>query len=159
MSQITKFCVPLTKTGELKGGRTDLNLASTFTLSYLGDAWYELWCRRFVIQQTQNSALVHAQVVNLVRCQTQSALSQKILPLLTQEECDVFQRGKNHRHLSAPKHATKKDYRAATGFECLVGYWYLTHQIERFETLFQLDLIQDYLKSLYSTTLTKVDVF
>ncbi|MDP6656557.1 MAG: hypothetical protein QGH79_11030, partial [SAR324 cluster bacterium] len=46
-----------------------------------------------------------------------------------------------------PKHAAIKDYRAATGFECLVGYWYLEKQTDRFEELMNRSEILEYLES------------
>ena len=115
---------------------------STFTLSYLGDAWYELWCRRMVLSLRQKPEFVHECVTHLVRCQSQAKVAKAIEPLLNQEEQEVFRRGKNRKALTCPKNATIKDYRAATGFECLVGYWYLTENIERFTQLMQSKKVQ-----------------
>ena len=108
---------------------------STFKLSYLGDAWYELWCRQYALAHNQHAGTVHRQVVQLVRCQTQTRLMKAFLPYLSKEEYDIFRRGKNSKHLSCPPHATMAEYRLATGFECLVGAWYLQNQSQRFEEL------------------------
>ena len=63
-----------------------LNEHSSFSLAYLGDAFFELWCRQKILQRLQNRRLVHRHVVQWVRCQTQAQLAQLILPLLKIEE-------------------------------------------------------------------------
>ncbi len=45
--------------------------------------------------------------------------------MLSEEELQVFQRGKNQKPQTRPKHATVEEYRMATGFECVIGYWHL----------------------------------
>ena len=114
---------------------TPIEDLSVFTLSYVGDAWYELWCRQKVLSFTQHSDNTHKKVIQLVCCQAQAMIAKTIHPFLNAEEQQIFQRGKNVKDLSCPKNATMKEYRAATGFECLVGYWYLTQKIERFTQL------------------------
>lgn len=114
---------------------------SAFTLSYLGDAWYELWCRQVVLALLQKPELVHEKVTHIVRCQTQAEVASLIEPLLNAEEQQIFRRGKNRKVLSCPKNATVKDYRVATGFECLIGYWYLTENTTRFKALMQSDKV------------------
>ena len=115
--------------------RITLNDHSSFSLSYLGDAFFELWCRQKILQRLKNRRLVHLHVVQWVRCQTQAQLMELIRPYLNIEEEIIFRQGRNSKVISPPKHAVIKDYRASTGFECLVGYWYLKKQIKRFEEL------------------------
>ena len=124
-----------------------LNELSSFSLAYLGDAFFELWCRQKILQRLKNRRLVHLHVVQWVRCQTQSRLAQLIQPLLHIEEEKIYRQGRNSKTISPPKNATIKDYRAATGFECLVGYWYLEKQTKRFEELMNLSEIVEYLES------------
>ena len=53
----------------------------------------------------------------------------------------VFKRGRNASKASVAKHASPEEYRASTGFECLLGWLYLNGQLSRvhelFETLWQ----------------------
>ena len=64
-----------------------------------------------------------------------------IEPMLTEEEQNILRRGKNASKASVAKHATAQEYRASTGFECLLGWLYLNGQLGRvhelFETLWQ----------------------
>ena len=109
---------------------------SVFELSYIGDAVYELWCRQHVLKAHTKAKEVNRAVFKWVRCQTQAAIVERWLAdaQLDDTEVAIFQRGRNHRPNSKPKHATVKEYRTATGFECLVGYWFLSGS-ERFECL------------------------
>ena len=106
---------------------------STFTLSYLGDACYELWCRKLVTHYYSNPKQVHRKTVQLVRCQTQSKLIELFLPLLSEEEVQIYKKGRNSRPQNVPKSASVEEYRKSTGFECLVGFWMLRDESERFD--------------------------
>ena len=121
---------------------------SSFSLSYLGDAFYELWCRQKILQLLQNRKQVHQIVIQFVRCQTQARLVHLIMPhLMAEEEKNIFRQGRNNKVVSRPKHAFTREYRAATGFECLVGFWYLGKEIKRFEKLMSQTEVQEYLES------------
>ena len=110
---------------------------SNFGLAYLGDAIFELWCRQYALQRSQSASQVHQWVVKLVRCQTQSKLASLWYEMLSEEELLVFQRGKNHKPQTRPKHATVEEYRIATGFECVIGYWHL-QQYDRLNEMMHL---------------------
>ena len=66
---------------------------------------------------------------------------QRLEPLFTEDELAVFKRGRNASKASVAKHASPEEYRASTGFECLLGWLYLNGQLARvhelFETLWQ----------------------
>lgn len=66
--------------------------------------------------------------------------------LLTLEERNIFRQGRNNKVFSSPKHASIGEYRAATGFECLVGYWYLCKQLNLFEELMLKSEVVEYLE-------------
>ena len=121
---------------------------STFTLSYLGDACYELWCRKLVVQIFSNPNQVHRKTVKLVRCQSQSKLIDILLPLLKKEEKQVYTKGKNSRPHNVPKSATVEEYRKSTGFECLVGFLFLMKDEERFHELMKDETVQCFIESI-----------
>ena len=68
----------------------------------------------------------------------QALLVQKILPVLTEEEADVFRRGRNTSPHTVPKAASREEYQAATGLEALFGYLYLQGKTDRLNELFTL---------------------
>ena len=140
----------MSKTKIEKGLSLVKNELSSFSLSYVGDAFFELWCRQKILKRLKNRREVHKSVVQWVRCQTQARLVHLIMPHLTEEEKNIFRRGRNNKVVSIPKHASTKEYRAATGFECLVGFWYFGNDIERFEELMTQTEVLDYLESVLS---------
>jgi ribonuclease-3 family protein len=107
-----------------------------------------------VLQLNLGSGLTNQRVTQLVRCQTQARLLRHLLPLLTPAEQQVCRRGVNMKPLSPPRHASIRDYRQATGFECLVGYWHLSDRWNRFEALMAEDVLQEeFLRALQGGTL------
>lgn len=67
----------------------------------------------------------------------QAARLERILPLLSEEEADVFRRGRNTAPHSVPKAASRQEYQAATGLEALFGWLYLQGRTDRLNQLFE----------------------
>ena len=57
------------------------------------------------------------------------------MPLLTEEEIDVFKRARNAKKGTRAKSASVSEYNASTGFEALVGYLYVIGEIDRLNFL------------------------
>ena len=57
----------------------------------------------------------------LVSAEAQSAMTEVLLPLLTEEEEKIYRRGRNARSYTSAKNASITEYRRATGFEALIG--------------------------------------
>ena len=103
-------------------------------LAYLGDTVWELWVREMLVKRNARSPSVEA--LDYVTAKAQARAAERILPALTEEERDVFRRGRNVGHSNLPKSATLTEYCAATGLECLFGWLYLRAQHERINELF-----------------------
>ena len=110
---------------------------SSLGLAHLGDSVFEVMVRSWLILQGKAKAKdLHRATVQYVAAPAQAKLLQHILPLLTQEEEDVFRRGRNTAPHSIPKAASRGDYQAATGLEALFGWLYLQGRTERLNELF-----------------------
>ena len=59
---------------------------------------------------------------------------------MTQEEQDIYRRGKNTKLHSSAKNASLSDYRKATGFEAVCGYLYLSGNTKRIIELVKLGI-------------------
>ena len=70
-----------------------------------------------------------------VSAKGQSELIERLLPALTEEEADIFRRGRNAKKSTRSRHASVGEYNRSTGFEALIGYLYLTGRHERIEEL------------------------
>ena len=64
-------------------------------------------------------------------------------PDITEEEMDVFKRGRNAKVHSKAKNAGIGDYHNATGYEALLGYLYLKGENERIVELVKLSMEDD----------------
>ena len=112
---------------------------SPLTLAFMGDAVYEQKTReRLIISGSRPANELHKLTVKKVCAEYQAEAVRMLLEkeLLNEDEQDIFKRGRNAGGVSAPKHSTVAQYRAATGLECLFGYLYLTQQTERIDELF-----------------------
>ena len=114
---------------------------SPLTLAYIGDGIYELVIRTLVVNKANTSAKnLHRMSSSLVTAQTQAQMAHELSEELTEEEMKVYKRGRNAKSATMAKNATMSDYRAATGFEALMGYLYLTEQSERMMELIRMGL-------------------
>lgn len=110
----------------------DIKTYSPLTLAYIGDAVYEIIVRTVLVGQGNAPVnLLHKRASNLVKAGAQKEAYDRIREALTEEELSVFRRGRNAKSYTSAKNAAIGDYRVATGFEALFGYWYLTGQTER----------------------------
>lgn len=105
---------------------------SPLALAFVGDSIYEAFIRaKLLLAANQSAAKLHRTAVSFVRAGAQALAMQALLPLLTEEEADIYKRGRNAHSHTVPKNADVTEYRAATGFEALVGYLYLSGQTDR----------------------------
>ena len=112
---------------------------SALILAYIGDAVYEVLVRRYLVSSGITKVKdLHKQAVKFVNASTQSKVVRKLEKVLTLTELEVLKRGRNAKSGSAPKNIDMIDYRYGTGFEALIGYLYLSEQIDRLEELFAL---------------------
>lgn len=116
---------------------------SALALAYIGDAVYDLLIRTIVIDLGAGKVKdFHRMTSSVVKAESQSKLMKALMSQLTEEEENVYRRGRNAKSATSAKNASIVDYRIATGFEALVGHWYLTHQIGRGMELIRTGLLQ-----------------
>ena len=114
-----------------------VNRISMLGLAHVGDGVYELLTRTDLCRRGHTDVQeLHRLTVARVRAEAQARAAEKLLPLLTEEEQDVFRRGRNTHVNSVPHHAHLADYHAATGLEALFGWLYLQGRLERIDLLF-----------------------
>ena len=114
-----------------------LRAISTLGLAHLGDGVFELMVRSWLcLHGKATSKGLHKATVRYVAAPAQARAVEKILPLLTGEEGDVFRRGRNTSPHSVPQNASRADYQTATGLEALFGWLWLQGRTERLNELF-----------------------
>ena len=108
----------------------DIRTYSPLTLAYIGDGIFDIVIRSVVVGKGNTKAnLLHKHTSNMIEA---------LLPHLTEEESDVYHRGRNAKSPSMAKNATMADYRKATGLEAVMGYLYLKDDFERVVSLTKL---------------------
>ena len=112
----------------------DYRAFSALTLAYIGDCIYDLVIRSVVIFHSKKAVNdLHKKTTRFVKAETQAVMIQGLIDneILTEEEKAVYKRGRNTKSHTMAKNASIIAYRKATGFEAVLGYLYLTDQMER----------------------------
>ena len=114
----------------------DIREQSPLAMAFVGDAVYSLLIREHLVTDKRHPInKLNKMSVNYVSAKGQFLALELIGELLTEEEANMVRRGKNTSKASVAKNASVEEYRASTGFECLLGYLKLTNQDDRINTL------------------------
>ena len=119
----------------------EINAVSNLGLAHIGDCVYELLVRSYIVAHGGiTNQRMHRATVEMVCAAAQSRAVEAIMAELTDEENEVYRRGRNSHVNSMPKNADPGQYHAATGLECLFGWLYLSGRHERINELFSVIL-------------------
>ena len=108
----------------------ELNLRS---YAHLGDAVWELFVREFTVYETQNLKTLHKLTTDRVNSKYQADMLAFLNETLTEEEQDLARRARNCP-IPVARRNNQTEYRQATAFEALIGYWYL-HNKPRYKEI------------------------
>ena len=121
----------------LCAGQDTMEQISVLGLAHLGDGVYELMVRSWLcLHGKATNKGLHKATVHYVAAPAQAERAERILPQLTQEEQDVFRRGRNSHTAAIPKGASVAQYHTATALEALFGWLYLRGETDRLNELF-----------------------
>jgi ribonuclease-3 family protein len=110
----------------------DIRTYSPLTLAYIGDGIFDLVIRTIVVGKGNTKASqLHQHTSHIVKAHTQAQMAEALEDDMTEEEADIYRRGRNAKSPTRAKNASMSDYRKATGFEALMGYLYLTDRFPR----------------------------
>ncbi len=81
----------------------DVRMYSPLTLAYIGDGIYDLVIRSVVVERANRpNGELHKRTIGYVKAQTQSKIIQALSDILTEEERDIYKRGRNAKtHMNA----------------------------------------------------------
>ena len=118
---------------------------SPLALAYMGDSILDLLVKKyFVTHSNMQPHKYHVEVSKIVKAVNQADYIDQIMEELSEDELDVYKRGRNTNSHSKAKNATMGQYRKATGLEALYGYLYLKGDMERLQ-YFVNGMIKQYL--------------
>ena len=110
----------------------ELKTLQPIAMAFIGDTIFDAFLRsRLVAFTTLTPAGLHQAASKYANAGAQAQIMYRIEKILTEEEHEIFRRGRNAKSHTIPKNAKPYDYRMATAFECLLGYLYLSGQDAR----------------------------
>ena len=104
--------------------------------AHIGDAVWEVFVRDYTVLKTPNAKLLHKLTTDRVNASFQKDMLELIMPKLTEEELEIARRARN-LPIPVGRRKIQSDYRQATAFEALIGYWYM-HNKPRLEEAYAL---------------------
>lgn len=122
--------------GNFKGD--EVKQLNPLVLAFIGDAVFEVFVRAHLVDSNRDMSVhkLHTKVVSFVKAHSQSEFAKKLFEHLNEDEITIYKRGRNSKS-GVPKNADVQEYRAATGFEAVIGYLFLTEQADRLNDLFK----------------------
>ena len=116
----------------------NIRLLNGNNLAYIGDAYYELYIRTYLINKgiTKNVEL-QKEAIKFVSASSHAKIFQKLKDLLNEEEMEFFRKGRNNFSKAHRKNIDLGEYAISSGLEAVIGYLYLSNSIERLEYLMQ----------------------
>ena len=104
--------------------------------AHIGDAVWELFVRKYTVFKTTNLKNLHKITTDRVKSSYQALLLNFLDTLLTEEEHELARRARNCP-IPVARRNNQAEYRQATAFEALIGYWYLENK-SRYSEIIQI---------------------
>lgn len=113
-----------------------IDLLNGANLAFIGDAYINLYIREYLIKSDiTNSKKLHNLCIKYLSAKGHDKIVKKISGELTEEEQNIFKRGRNYKYQSYRKNIDQTEYLNSSGFEAVIGYLYLKEDKERLEYL------------------------
>lgn len=103
--------------------------------AYLGDVVWELYIREKTVLLTQNSKKLHKITTDKVKASFQAELFYNLEEFLTENEKEIARRARN-LPIPVGRRQIQTEYRYATAFEALIGFWHVNDN-ERLNNILQ----------------------
>ena len=117
----------------------DYKLLNGSDLAYIGDAYYELRIREYLLSKgiTKSKELQNASI-NYVSAHAHQIIFNKLAEHLTEEEMNIFKRGRNNAPHNRRKNLNFAEYGTSSGFEAIIGYLYLQKNYDRLNKIIEM---------------------
>lgn len=121
--------------------KIDLQIVSNQTLAFIGDAVYNVYIRSYLASRSyMQTGILHKQSVKYVSAKAQSRIMDNILENLSEDEINIYKRGRNSNVTTISKNVDVIEYKKATGFEALIGELYIQKKIARLEEVINMSI-------------------
>ena len=124
-----KYCISQSQSKDRNG----------LVFAFVGDAVYGLYVRGLLASDsTAKAGVLHGQAVKFVRASFQCELLDKIWESLTEQEKQIATNARNAKTNNIAKNSNLVEYKKSTAFEAIIGFLYLTNQIDRLMQILEL---------------------
>lgn len=116
-----------------------VNDLSGRTLAFLGDAVWSLVVREYLIENGEGKGKkLQKESISFVSAKAQASFYESLHEddFFSEEEEEIFRRGRNSNTGAVPKNTDVQVYRMSTGFEALIGALHLENKDERIQEIF-----------------------
>ncbi len=121
--------------------KIDLQIVSNQTLAFIGDAVFNIYIRTYLASKSNlQTGLLHKQSIKYVSAKAQSKIIDHIVENLTEDEVNIYKRGRNTNITTVSKNVDVIEYKKATGFEALIGELYIQKKIDRLEEIIKISI-------------------
>ena len=106
-------------------------------LAFVGDAAYSLYVReKLVCTSDHKTGALQKLAAARVSAKGQAQLCARVEGRFTDEEREIFLRGRNAKKPTKSTNATVAEYNISTGIEAVIGFLYLVGDYARIDELF-----------------------
>ena len=117
------------------------NEYSPLALAFIGDSVFDLVIKSVIVEKANCQVnKLQNKTSKIVRATTQALIVDALKGELSEEEANIYRRGRNAKPYTKAKNASYSEYCKATGLEALVGYLYLKGDTERLIALIKTGL-------------------
>ena len=117
------------------------NEYSPLALAFIGDSVFDLVIKSLIVEKANCQVnKLQNKTSKIVRATTQALIVDALKDELSEEEANIYRRGRNAKPYTKAKNASYSEYCKATGLEALVGYLYLKGDTERLVSLIKLGI-------------------
>ncbi|MDF2866244.1 MAG: hypothetical protein K0R72_1062 [Clostridia bacterium] len=121
--------------------KIDLQIVSNQTLAFIGDAVFNIYIRTYLASKSNlQTGLLHKQSIKYVSAKAQSKIIDHIVENLSEDEVNIYKRGRNTNITTVSKNVDVVEYKKATGFEALIGELYIQKKIDRLEEIIKISI-------------------
>ncbi len=116
----------------------EINLLSPLVWAYVGDAVYELYIRKKLVNETNMKPnKLHMEAIKYVKAKSQAENLKNIFDELNDDEKEIVRRARNTQNHHLPKNSNVHEYMYSTAYEALIGYLFLTKKYDRLKQIIE----------------------
>lgn len=116
------------------------HLLNGLTLAYIGDSYYELYIRMYLVKKNLTKVdNLHKNAIHYTKGESQAKIINELIEkeFLTEEEISIYKRGRNCKNNQNRKNISIELHNKSSGFEAIIGYLYMLENNQRLNEILE----------------------